>query len=311
MTPPLQDPRPFRPFRRFCVSFARRRAVAALCATLLATALPGAFAEAPALVEEVPFVVTPDTVTLAMLELAGVGAQDRLIDLGSGDGRIVINAAKRFGARGLGVEIVPDLVRRSRDAALRAGVADRARFEVQDLFETDLSQASVITMYLLQEVNLRLRPRLLALAPGTRIVSHDWDLGDWAPDRTRTVDAPDKPVGREKLSSLHLWVVPARLHGRWCAAGAADGPVLDLVQRHQALEGSVSFGDSRWALAGRIEGASWQAHGHGGAALQARWQGPAAAGAGEVVVVQATGPWAPLQGTRLRPAEGGRCDGGG
>lgn len=290
-------------------STGRRRALALPAAALLAGALlasapPGACAETPVLVEEVPFVVTPDAVTLAMLELAGVGPQDRLIDLGSGDGRIVINAAKRFGAHGLGVEIVPDLVRRSRDAAVRAGVAERVRFEQQDLFDTDLAQASVITMYLLQEVNLRLRPRLLALAPGTRIVSHDWDLGDWTPDRTRTVDAPDKPVGREKLSRLHLWVVPARLQGLWCGAG---GVALQLDQRYQALQGSLTLGESRWMLAGRIDGAAWQAQGAGGAALQARWHG---SGRGELLVAQADGPWGPLQGVRLRPAAGGRCDGG-
>jgi SAM-dependent methyltransferase len=159
---------------------------------------------------DVPFVVTPDQVTREMLKLADVKASDYVIDLGSGDGRIVIVAAKQFGARGLGVEIVPELVEKSIDAARRAGVADRVEFRVQDLFATDLSQATVITMYLLPEVNLQLRPRLLALKPGTRIVSHDWDMGDWKPDRVITVDAPDKPIGREKLSRLYLWTVPAR-----------------------------------------------------------------------------------------------------
>ena len=160
--------------------------------------------------EEVPFITTPDNVTLAMLQLAGVGPDDRVIDLGSGDGRIVITAARRFGARGLGVEIVPDLVARSRAAAARAGVAERVEFREQDLFKTDLSAATVITMYLLPEVNLQLRPALLQLAPGTRIVSHDWDMGDWPPERTLIVDVPDKAVGREKLSRLHLWRVPPR-----------------------------------------------------------------------------------------------------
>jgi SAM-dependent methyltransferase len=159
---------------------------------------------------DVPFVVTPDNVTREMLKLADVKASDFVIDLGSGDGRIVIVAAKHFGARGLGVEIVPELVEKSRDNAKQAGVADRAEFRVQDLFATDLSQATVITMYLLPDVNLQLKPRLLALKPGTRIVSHDWDMGDWKPDRTITVEAPDKPIGREKTSKLFLWVVPPR-----------------------------------------------------------------------------------------------------
>ena len=190
----------------------RRAAVAGLAAACSALAGIGPQG-ARAAGEEVPFVTTPDNVTIAMLRLAGVNAQDYLIDLGSGDGRIVITAARLFGARGLGVEIVPELVERSREAAKRAGVADRVEFREQDLFATDLSKATVITMYLLPEVNLQLRPRLLALAPGTRIVSHDWDMGDWRPDRTVVVEAPDKKVGREKSSRLHLWTVPVRANG--------------------------------------------------------------------------------------------------
>jgi SAM-dependent methyltransferase len=186
--------------------------------------------------EEVPFITTPDNVTVAMLELAGVGPKDSVIDLGSGDGRIVIVAARRFGARGLGVEIVPDLVMQSRRNALRAGVADRVEFRQQDLFATELQGASVITMYLLPEVNLQLRPRLLTLAPGTRIVSHDWDMGDWTPDRSITVDAPDKSIGREKRSTLHLWRVPARVNGWWCSANAR----LEIGQHFQRFSATLS-----------------------------------------------------------------------
>jgi len=176
-----------------------------LLVTLLALLFlpPSAFS----LSEEVPFVVTPDNVTLEMLKLAKVGPGDYLIDLGSGDGRIVIVAAKRFGARGLGVELSPDLVRQSRENAKRAAVAGRAEFRQQDLLETDLSKATVVTLYLLPEWNLQLRPRLQKLKKGTRIVSHDWDMGDWKPDRTIEVDAPDKSVGLEKKSRIHLWVV--------------------------------------------------------------------------------------------------------
>jgi SAM-dependent methyltransferase len=202
--------------------------------TLAATA---AFAAAAAAApDEVPFVTTPDAVTLAMLELAGTGAADRVIDLGSGDGRIVITAARRFGARGLGVEIVPGLVARSRANARAAGVADRVEFREQDLFATDLAGATVVTMYLLPEVNLQLRPRLLGLAPGTRIVSHDWDLGDWRPDRRLTLDVPDKAIGREKRSTLMLWTVPAAVHGLWCAPGAR----LEIVQRFQDFSATLS-----------------------------------------------------------------------
>jgi len=193
-------------------------------ATGLAAALLAAALAAPALaLEEVPFVTTPDNVTLEMLRIADVGPQDYVIDLGSGDGRIVILAAQRFGARGLGVEIVPDLVQQSVASARKAGVAERAEFREQDIFKTDLSAASVVTMYLLPDVNLALRPALLKLKPGTRIVSHDWDMGDWKPDRTSVVPVPDKKVGREKSSRILMWTVPAQVQGLWCGAGLLKG----------------------------------------------------------------------------------------
>ncbi len=203
-----------------------------------------------ALVEEVPFITTPDRVTVAMLELAGVAAKDHVIDLGSGDGRIIITAAQRFGASGLGLEIVPDLVAQSQANALRAGVGDRAQFRVQDLFDADLSGASVVTMYLLPEVNLQLRPRLLGLAPGTRLVSHDWDMGDWAPDRTVELEVPDKAIGREKSSRLHLWVVPARVDGRWCAGSST----LEVTQRFQTYRAKLDVGGESHAWSGRLQG---------------------------------------------------------
>ena len=203
------------------------------------------------LVEEVPFITTPDNVTLALLQLAGVGPRDHVLDLGSGDGRIVITAARRFGARGTGVEIVPDLVERSNASARAAGVAERVRFLEQDLFKTDLSAATVVTMDLLPEVNLQLRPALLKLAPGTRIVSHDWDLGDWLPDETLTVDAPDKKIGREKFSRLHRWVVPANADGLWCGPG---GERLRVVQRYQLLQAQWRVGPREWVLQGRLDG---------------------------------------------------------
>ncbi len=239
-----------------------------LRAPLFFLALPlWAAAQVPvtAPVEDVPFITTPDHVTVAMLELAGVGAPDHVIDLGSGDGRIVITAAKRFGASGLGVEIVPDLVARSRDNARRAGVAARTRFEVQDLYATDLAPASVVTMYLLPEVNLALRPRLLALKPGTRIVSHDWDLGDWAPDRTLTLAVPEKTIGREKLSRLHLWTVPAAVQGLWCGPG---GTTLQLQQRYQTVSALLTQADLARSYSGRLHGTALELLGEAGA----RWQ---------------------------------------
>ena len=206
-------------------------------------------------VEEVPFVTTPDNVTLAMLEMARVGPSDYVIDLGSGDGRIVIVAASRFGARGLGVEIVADLVRQSRENAKAARVADRAEFREQDLFKTELGKASVITMYLLPEVNLALRPKILALRPGTRIVSHDWDMADWAPDRTVTLPVPEKKVGLEKSSKVHLWIVPAHIDGAWCGSGKSRGTTLDIEQKFQQARGIVKHGTERREFEARLDGA--------------------------------------------------------
>jgi SAM-dependent methyltransferase len=152
-----------------------------------------------------PYVVTPQPVVDAMLAVAGVTPDDVVYDLGSGDGRIVITAARRYGARGVGLELEPARVEQARRSAEAAGVADRVRFEVQDIFSADIREATVVTMYLLPEVNLRLRPRLLAaLRPGTRIVSHAFDLGDWAPDKVLDVEGPE---GRY---TVFYWVVPAR-----------------------------------------------------------------------------------------------------
>ena len=156
---------------------------------------------------DVPFVTTPDNVVLKILELADVGPNDFLLDLGSGDGRIPITAARRTGTRGFGVEIDPQLVWRSKENAKAAKVDHLVDFKVQDLFDTDLSQATVITLYLLPDVNLKLRPALQKLRRGTRIVSHDWDMGDWQPVRKVVVPAPDKKIGRLKESTLMLWVV--------------------------------------------------------------------------------------------------------
>jgi len=235
--------------------------------------------------DEVPFVTSPQPVTMAMLELARVQANDVVLDLGSGDGRIVIAAARQFGARGLGVELSPELVQRSRDNAARAGVAERAQFVVQDLFVTDLSVASVITMYLLPEVNLQLRPKLLALRPGTRIVSHDWDMGAWQPERTVVVDAPDKSVGLEKKSRVHLWIVPAQLAGHWCAAGHR----LRLEQTFQMLRGEWTHGPARQAIESRVDGRVFQLAAPDGSARLALHDG-------QLRVEAASGVWAGLSG---------------
>jgi SAM-dependent methyltransferase len=246
--------------------------------------------------EEVPFITTPDNVTLAMLEIAKVGPQDYVIDLGSGDGRIVVTAARRFGARGLGVEIVPDLVERSRRAAEAAGVANRAHFREQDLFKADLSPASVITMYLLPEVNLQLRPKILKLRPGTRVVSHDWDMGEWTPDRTVTLDVPDKAIGREKLSRVHLWVVPAHVAGVWCGAGKARGKRLEIAQDFQKFEARLGP-DPGSAFQGRIEGASL----HASPGLTFTYEDR------QLHNTHASGRFAAIHGARFRPMRGSTC----
>ena len=187
---------------------ARRHVIAAGAALLAGLATGRTEAQSPVAEDlDVPYVTSPQNVVDAMLELAGIGAGDVLLDLGSGDGRIVISAARRFGTRGTGIEIDPRLIARARADAAAAGVADRTSFLEQDLFTTDLSPASVITLYLLPAVNMKLRPALKRLKRGTRIVSHDWDMGDWVPDRTVVVDAPAKKVGLAKTSKLMLWVI--------------------------------------------------------------------------------------------------------
>ncbi|MEO7246657.1 MAG: class I SAM-dependent methyltransferase, partial [Rubrivivax sp.] len=230
--------------------------MATVTATVSAVASPADAAQsvplAPYVDLEVPFVTTPDRVVRTMLDMAGVNARDYVLDLGSGDGRIVITAAARYGARGRGVDIDSTLVVQSNANARKAGVADRATFTVQDLFETDLSQATVITMYLLPEVNLKLRPALLKLAPGTRIVSHDWDMGDWQPDRRVVVDVPEKQLGLKKESVLMFWKIPAMVEGSWKSGRLIR---MDLRQRYQMLEGSVTWrGQTHTDVRGRVDG---------------------------------------------------------
>jgi SAM-dependent methyltransferase len=252
--------------------------------------------------DEVPFITTPDNVTLAMLELAGVTASDRVLDLGSGDGRIVITAAKRFGARGLGVEIVPDLVKQSRENARKAGVTDQTEFREQDLFLTDLAGHGVITMYLLPEVNLQLRPRLLALPPGTRIVSHDWDMGDWAPEKSITLDAPDKPIGREKKSTLHLWRVPARVGGLWCGPAGATLEITQRLDRFSATLQARTAPGPAWVLDGRVAVDRLTAAGPAGSIATEITL------AGESLTLQRTAaPGLPFAGQRFVRGRAGRC----
>jgi SAM-dependent methyltransferase len=214
-----------------------------LLAALLAAGTSAARAQAWAWDDgTVPFVVSPEEVVDRMLRIAELRPDDFVIDLGSGDGRIVIEAARR-GARGLGVDIDPTLVARARQNAARAGLAERARFEARDLFDTDLSQANVITLYLLPEFNLKLMPRLLALKPGTRVVSHDWDMGPWRPDETIELRIAEKPVGADLRARIHLWIIPADARGEWVAEvpGYARDWRFRIGQTMQMLEVSAKI----------------------------------------------------------------------
>ena len=186
-----------------------RHAVAALVAALPAWSWA---AEQHALAD-VPYVPTPPGVVDAMLRIAGVGPHDFVIDLGSGDGRIVIAAAQKHGARGFGVEIDGALVSAARREAQRAGVRDRVEFREGNLFATDIGVASVVTMYLYPGLMMQLRPRLFAeLKPGTRVVAHDFDMDAWRPDARVTVPVPDKPYGPPS-SEVFLWIMPANAAG--------------------------------------------------------------------------------------------------
>jgi SAM-dependent methyltransferase len=154
---------------------------------------------------DVIYVPSDMLVVTAMLEAASVGPDDVVYDLGCGDGRIVITAARRYGARGVGVDIDPERVAEARANAARAGVTDRVTFFVQDLFVTDVSRATVVALYLSSDINLRLRPTLLRdLRPGSRVVSHRFDMGDWPPERTIQVPLPDGP------RPVYLWRIPDR-----------------------------------------------------------------------------------------------------
>lgn len=210
---------------------------------------------------DTPYVPTPQAVVNRMLELAQVKPDDTVIDLGSGDGRIMITAAQKYGARGFGVELDPRLVQRSNDEARRAGVSDRVKFLQQDLFKTDFHEADVLTLYLLPDVNMALRPKILAeLKPGTRVVSHDYGMGVWRPDAEETLPAPDKTVGARKESRVYLWIVPAKVEGAWeieiKLGRKARRMSFALEQQYQKVSGTTGLpGDGGRPISdGRLRG---------------------------------------------------------
>jgi SAM-dependent methyltransferase len=201
--------------------------------------------------KDVVWVPTPEALVEEMLRMARVGPKDYVIDLGSGDGRTVIMAAQKYGARALGIEYNPDMVALSNRNAEQAGVTDKVKFIKADLFETDFSQATVITLYLLPALNIKLRPKLLDMRPGTRVVSHAFNMEDWQPDRTATVEGRD----------AYLWIVPAKVAGRWkltVPAGAGEEAwQVALEQRFQKLSGKAQLGEKSFDLAdARLRGAN-------------------------------------------------------
>jgi precorrin-6B methylase 2 len=181
--------------------------------------------------KDVIWVPTPEGLVTAMLDMAKVTPGDYVIDLGSGDGRIVIAAAKR-GARAMGVEFNPDMVALSRQNAQKEGVADRASFVQADIFETDFSKATVVTMYLLTQLNLKLRPQILDLKPGTRVVSHAFNMEDWEADQTASSEE----------RTAYLWIVPAKVAGTWTWTTSSGGAELVLNQVYQKIEGTLKIG---------------------------------------------------------------------
>jgi SAM-dependent methyltransferase len=185
--------------------------------------------------KDVVWVPTPDALVERMLRMARVGPKDYVIDLGSGDGRTVIAAAK-LGARALGIEYNPDMVSLSIKNAEKQGMGDKVKFIKADIFETDFNEATVITMYLLPSLNIRLRPKLLDMRPGTRIVSHAFNMEDWQPDQTVTVEGRD----------AYLWIVPAKVQGSWKlsvpAGNGEEAWQLTLAQQFQRLTGGVKGG---------------------------------------------------------------------
>jgi len=195
--------------------------------------------------KDVIWVPTPQALVEKMLDVAGVTPKDYVIDLGSGDGRTVIAAAKR-GARALGIEYNSDMVELSKRNAAKEGVSDKAAFVKADLFESDFSQATVITMFLLADINLKLRPRILSLAPGTRVVSNNFTMGAWSADQIVTAE-DDCTL----YCVAYFWIVPAKVEGVWQLGGRE----LTLIQTFQMISGTLkSGGDTPQVVDGRLEG---------------------------------------------------------
>jgi len=282
-------------------AYVLRAAAAALCLGLAAQALaqwpptasPHGKSFTPSIGQagkDVIWVPSPDQVVERMLRMAQTTPQDMVVDLGSGDGKIVITAAQRFGAHAMGVEFNPDMVALSRENARKAGVADKVRIVKGDFFDIDFSQATVLTLYLLPDLNLKLRPKILALRPGTRVVSHSFDMGDWAPDELSLLDG----------KRAYYWMVPAPVRGRWTLeleGSAPDRVDVGFEQDFQKLRGYVVLGALQAGLrdaglrgaqirfayvdhnglrrefTGRVDGARMAGEYRGDGGAKGRWRG--------------------------------------
>lgn len=225
----------------------RRKAFSLLGAAVAAPAFASSHALAQTSVSlDVPYVPTPQDVVDRMLEIVKPTDKDFVMDLGCGDGRMLVTAASKFGARGRGVDLNPVRIQEATENAKKANVTDKIQFEVKNLFETSISQATVLTMYLLPSVNLQLRPRILSeMRAGSRIVSHAFHMADWEPD------LQDEVRGR----NIYHWVVPAKVAGRWNLRDGSDEIVLDLFQQYQKVNGTASKGSGpAGKVSGKIKG---------------------------------------------------------
>jgi SAM-dependent methyltransferase len=224
--------------------------VRALALALLALLAPLVALAADKPVDAGPYVPSPQSVVSDMLKLADVGPEDFVVDLGSGDGRIVRTAALVFGARGFGVEIKDELVRQSNADAAREGIAERVKFINADLFKTDISQATVLTMYLLPHTVNLLKEKLLAeLKPGTRVLSHDYPLSGWIPEKYVQMDLEDKvKISGVTTTLIYLYLVPAKVGGRWQASASGRAMTLELKQQITRVSGTARTGGKDAAL---------------------------------------------------------------
>lgn len=242
-----------------------------------------------------PYVPTPQVVVDQMLRFASVGANDYVMDLGSGDGVIVLTAASRLKASGLGVEIDPELVKLANNEAKKLGVADRASFQVLDVFKADLSRASVVTLYLLPAMMMNLREKIFnELKPGTRVVSHDYHFGDWTSNDQMTFDVPEKEkINGVPSATLYLWIIPEKVAGRWqvrmdggethdltlrqnfnavTGTPLAGRAISDLALRGNDISFTVVQGQGRVIYRGRVNGDSMNGTVDLGGGKSARWE---------------------------------------